>query len=381
MKKLLITMIVTISILTITACYEQEDTNAPVVLSDYTSVFTNKNVEFTLNEDGLYCIQDNETDQCGEIGWTAYTLENSKVTLTLNEGYNYIYFKDSVGNIANPISVVVDTIGPNLSVVNATVGGVAIIDGGSYNQNVLLSCGSDNDVTSAIISRYINSSLDLTFGQDGFIPCTSAEQIFTLDGKYTVTLSDEYGNTSEISFIIDTIAPTYEFISLSSADELFNDNGDLVELAYLRTEILQLSEVIITLDGEVIENTVLGSFMFMFTTDGEYTIKLVDLAGNETFVQLTVDVNFVFYVFYNELEEQIYLNDDNILLESAYIATSGNYYKRVELLLNDTLLSSEQLNYSDQAFEYLITQEGIYTLRLTDKYDKIVVVTFTASFS
>lgn len=104
----------------------------------------------------------------------------------------------------------------------------------------------------------------------------SSGQIFTIDGKYSVLLTDKVGNTKLYTFTIDTIPP----IGQLYADYQPVKNNTITRgIVYLTWD----DNYRVTVNGKPYrKNSVI-------TDDGDYVFAMIDMAGNSTTYNIRID--------------------------------------------------------------------------------------------
>jgi len=107
-------------------------------------------------------------------------------------------------------------------------------------------------------------------------------QVLTSEGSYSITLSDEIGNTNTVEFYID------KSIDFTIADTSGNTYG-VEQIKYINFDVRIIAneplDIVVTKDSEVIEY----DFGLMITEEGYYLVKLYDEYGNSYFFYFTID--------------------------------------------------------------------------------------------
>ena len=167
------------------------------------------------------------------------------------------------------------------------------------------------------------------------------------DGTYNIVVTDKAGNETSYTIIVDKTAPVV-------------NNGNL-DGAYVNHSVsLYIDEkndytLTVTRDG----NELVGyqDNMFELSHDGVYVVTVVDVAGNETVVEFTIDkTNPVLYVNDEKVEagETIYVNED------------------AKMTVDETNLESFTSNGNDRTESILkgswtAQNDGLYNIVVTDK--------------
>ena len=166
-------------------------------------------------------------------------------------------------------------------------------------------------------------------------------------GTYNIVVTDKAGNETSYTIIVDKTAPVV-------------NNGNL-DGAYVNHSVsLYIDEkndytLTVTRDG----NELVGyqDNMFELSHDGVYVVTVVDVAGNETVVEFTIDkTNPVLYVNDEKVEagETIYVNED------------------AKMTVDETNLESFTSNGNDRTESILkgswtAQNNGLYNIVVTDK--------------
>ncbi len=235
-KKILITLITIMLVLT-SACYEGDTTAPSVTWLDSDSIDSNiinyTEVMFKVSELGQYCIS--ETNDINNCNWTDYSFDNYTRTIfiTLNEGTNYIYFKDKSSNISESIEITVDTALPKLVSIDVTF--LEHYNASYDTENYILTYDGDVYFKDVIVyfdkAVTCNNSESFIFANDpnnptepihvAMLTCNSGEystQLYFInegnqlvEGNYELYINegnfvDEYGNENDsIYFNIDVV--------------------------------------------------------------------------------------------------------------------------------------------------------------------------------
>lgn len=171
--------------------------------------------------------------------------------------------------------------------------------GGRYNKDVT--------ITFDHASVYVNDK-----------PIRSGD-IFTEEGDYKVTASNEIGGSSNFTFSIDRTAP-----------EIYGFEND---------QIYSYDVTVYFYEGSATVNDVPISSFTTFADDGEYIIKLIDDAGNESLKRFSIDksaptvrgvengkiynssINIEFDEGLGTLNGELFTSGDRILNEGSYFLT------------------------------------------------------------
>lgn len=195
-----------------------------------------------------------------------------------------------------------------------------VLDGQYYDNSVVVSYSGSN-ITSALMNG------------SAFVSGTTV----SVDGVYTLVVTDLAGKVTSVTFTIDTTDPIVSGVvggyTNSQPTVIFSDTN--------------ISSAM--LDGSVF---VSGTTV----TDGTYVLVVTDLAGNTTTVNFTVDTV-------------------NPLVSGV---TNNTYYNTdVTVTFSDINLASATLNGNPFVSSTVVSGEGIYTLTVTDLAGNITTVNFT----
>ena len=187
------------------------------------------------------------------------------------------------------------------------------------------------------VTATINDATEVVATLNGN-PYTSGTQIIE-EGEHTLIVTDKAGNETKVSFTIDKTAP--EVIGV--------ENGVYYKEDVTAT-INDFTEVVATLNGKPYTS---GT---QITEEGEHTLIVTDKAGNETKVSFTIDKTAPKIT---GVENEAYYKED----------VTPNAEDATEL--------TAKLNGEDYISGTPITQEGEYTLVVTDKAGNETKVSFT----
>lgn len=107
-------------------------------------------------------------------------------------------------------------------------------------------------------------------------------QTLTIEGSYTITLSDEIGNQTQVSFIIDK---TIEFAIADISGNTYKPEDIRYINFDIRIENLEPLDITVSKD----KNTIDYEFGLMLTEEGEYVVRLCDEYNNSYFFTFTID--------------------------------------------------------------------------------------------
>ncbi|MGE6517494.1 S-layer homology domain-containing protein [Lysinibacillus sphaericus] len=285
----------------------------------------------------------------------------------------YVQFKDKVGNTSTgTISsmITVDTIAPIISNVehgkvynnkvnavfnegsgllngNPYTSGTDITQDGTYTLIVTDTAGNSAtvtfkiDTTAPIVTGVTNdgiykSNVTVTFNEGTATLNGTAlisGMLVTMDGMYTLVVTDSAGNVTTVNFMIDTEAPLVTGVT----------NGGI----YKDKVTITFNEGTATLNGAAFASgTEIGH-------DGSYTLIVTDAAGNVT------TVNFMI---------------DRTAPTVTGITNGGAYKDKVTIGFNKGTATLNGVAFTSGTE---VDQEGMYTFVLTDASGHVTTIHFT----
>ncbi len=360
-------------------------TNQPVILTIKTSepvtmLTENKALEQIDNQTWTFkksingTITFKFTDAAGNVGTAKYTVENIDkvkptisgvdnkgeyneiknvtfeddkpgVTATLNgeiflggeiaDGKHVLIVTDAAGNTVT-YRFTIDTIDPIIT---------GVVDQGLYNKNVR---PSYNEGTAVLTKK--------TVAEDGSIVDTVVADYvkgasITEDGIYTLTVTDAVGNDTVVTFTIDKTAPTAIITQDPTEDKYTNGAVILTFEASEPIEMLTESSALTKVSDTV--------YTFKKSINGTITFKFKDLAGNTNSIRYTVD------------------NIDKTKPIVTGVENKGIYNAPVTIMYSDDHNVGAMLNDEFFTSGNTVSEDGKYTLVVTDEADNKVTYTFT----
>ncbi len=328
----------------------------------------------------------------------------------------------------------------------------------TLDQQAPVLTGVPNGLTNQIVTPTFNEGVALLNGKS----FTSGQSIST-DGTYTLIVRDKAGNETKQSFTIDRTAPVVSNVQNGSFnrnitpvfgegtatlnDKPFTSGTVVSEEGVYELEVKDkagnVTKITFTIDKTAVEVqgvTEAGTYPFAqptfsegeatlngkpftsgqaITADGNYTLIVTDRAGNQTFVQFTIDATPPAVsgftsgkVAYREVKptftEGTATLNGKPFLSGTTIATAGKYTleitdehgnKRSETFTIDraspvvTGVTHRQLTNKDLVIKFnegtatlngkrianqtKVSTSGAYTLRVTDAAGNITQLTFT----
>lgn len=202
------------------------------------------------------------TPKCDDEDFDTVTLtkdgdevEDYTLGTTLSEGGVYVLtVTDKAGN-ATVINFTIDKDLPNVT---------GVSDKAIYNTTVT-PVTTDTDIKTIVLTNNGEEVKDYTLGDD-----------IEDEGNYVLTVTDNVGNTTVISFQIDTTAPVVNGVKVN--DEL--------KVATPTTTDTDVKEVALTKDGDDVENYTLGTTL---SEEGSYVLTVTDKAGNVNTINFIID--------------------------------------------------------------------------------------------
>lgn len=187
-----------------------------------------------------------------------------------------------------------------------------VIEAGEYNKDVY---PTFNEGTATLDGNSYNSG-----------------DVVSNEGKHTIVVTDKSGNKSEVNFVIDKTAPV-----IKGAEEAKNYNTD---------RKIEFNEGVATINGKEFNN---GT---VIKDEGEYKVTVVDKAGNISTLSFIIDKTAPEIYGVNNGEEY----KDKVILS----------FNEGEALLNGKTLKNG----------YEVTEEGSYTIVVTDKAGNTTIKKF-----
>ncbi|MCI9233540.1 MAG: DUF5011 domain-containing protein, partial [Bacilli bacterium] len=177
------------------------------------------------------------------------------------------------------------------------------------------------------------------------------------NGKHTVIVTDEAGNESTVTFVIDTEAPT-----VSLDDNSFYKNT--VEFTVTDATEVTVTVKHTSLTGNVVESTLTkdANGNYSISEDGVYEITAKDQAGNTTTRTVTIDTGAPI----------ISVDDNSFHKTDVEFTVTDQTSVTVKVTLDGNEIT---LNPTDG--KYTATEEGIYQVTATDAAGMSATKTFT----
>lgn len=200
---------------------------------------------------------------------------------------------------------------------------------------------------------YTNGSVSFTWTDEAVVTLTKDEEVveyksgdvLTEDAKYTLTFENFDGFKAVYEFIIDTKMPEVTMEGASHREAVNEDVKVFYTEENLTAELFK--------DGKSLGEYVSGN---PISADGQYRVRVYDVAGNEVSVEFTIDKTV-------DYEINVY---DKGLSNSVVVASH-------EILTTELTKEGEKMDY---ALGSEINQVGDYTLVLTDALGNKEVITF-----
>lgn len=179
-------------------------------------------------------------------------------------------------------------------------------------------------------------------------------QVLTNEGSYTITLSDEIGNTNSVMFYID------KSIDFTIADTSGNTYG-VEQIKYINFDVRVIAneplDITVTKDNQEIDY----DFGLMITEEGYYLVKLYDEYGNSYFFYFTIDKTPPEAILYG-------VEEFGVTNSSAWICSSeanlNCWYVKDESYINTYSIGQE------------ITAHGKYIVYVSDLAKNVVSFEF-----
>ena len=231
---------------------------APIYISNVTNVVIDKNSysnkPFTVYwEETLTLRYYTSKTAGGEMGAIRYTKGN----VLSADGTYFFILRDSVGN-EERFTILLD------AVVSYELGGEYVTLG---EHKYISKNDLQFSITESTAVKEFTSIPDVVSG--GFI---------TLEGTYTIWITDAYGNSAEITITIDRTAPT---ITMSGVGDTGATNSS-VQVNFTD----YVNAYLVNSRDQYIGNVANGQ---IFDTEGTYRIMVIDVAGNTAYAVFSIN--------------------------------------------------------------------------------------------
>lgn len=190
---------------------------------------------------------------------------------------------------------------------------------------------------------------------------TFSKKTFKDDGAYVIVATDECGNSSSVSFMIDTENPEITGLKVVNDTAMGFDTGERLETNYKKKVTLKFSDKV-KLAYVTVNGSNKGAISSMTFNEGFYTVKAVDSAGNSTTVKFTVD----------KTKPKV-----------TGIKNNKNYKKKVKIKISDKVSGLKTVTIDDKKVSvkkfkkgYTYKKKGKHTLIATDKVGNKTKVKF-----
>lgn len=200
-------------------------------------------------------------------------------------------------------------------------------------------------VTKTAVAFTWKDEVIVTLLKDGVAMEYRSGQKLTEDGVYVLTFEDFNGYKETYTFTIDTIAPEIKTEGAEHREAVNEDVKVFYTEENLTAELYK--------DGKSLGSYTSGN---PISADGQYRVRVYDLAGNEVSVEFTIDKTV-------EYDINVY---DKGLSNSAVVISQ-------EVLTTELIKDGEKKDY---ALGSAITEIGDYTLVLTDMLGNNDVISF-----
>ena len=189
------------------------------------------------------------------------------------------------------------------------------------------------------------------------------------EGEYTITLTsiEMPDKTYTIDFIIDKTAPSLELETISSTGFIIEDNKYYTNNSFFAT--FNTKENICFINNSNTNQEYISEKIIK--EEGNYELTLTDLAGNSTIYFICIDKSDISFNLLNENNEIL-----NYKLNESTSTTRTNYYNsslKLELP-NGAKAKIGEIEYIPNS---LITEEGEYTITLTNKLGTVSILKLT----
>ena len=189
------------------------------------------------------------------------------------------------------------------------------------------------------------------------------------EGEYTIILTSiEMPDKSySIDFVIDKTTPTLELETISSFGFIIEDNKYYTNNSFFATFNTKENTCFINNSNTNKEYT----SEKIIKEEGNYELTLTDLAGNSTIYFICIDKSDISFNLLNENNENL----DYKLNESTSTTRTNYYNSSLKLELpNGAKAKIGEIEYISNS---LITEEGEYTITLTNKLGTVSILKLT----
>ena len=301
------------------------DVTNPVINGITEGEYTNREVEIEVVDDSEYTIT--LDDKAYELG------------TSIEEGKHVIKVVDKAFN-ETVVNFTIDRTAPSMIVGDTTYG--PDHEGIIYSSTRFTATASDlNGVKEIYANGHLRDKIDVNG-----------------EGKYTFRLVDMAGNESTFTVIVDKTLPAVtlkKWMSDNNHIEVTPGNHNYYVLAEYSDANLESAK----LDGNDYESGAL------ITGEGEHTLIVRDMAGNETPITFTIDRTY----------PVVKINGESFDHDNQDI----KYYKNVEVEIIEENIDSITLTKDGNTVEYnneYVFEEGKYALTVRDTAKNKTVVNF-----
>jgi len=200
-------------------------------------------------------------------------------------------------------------------------------------------------VTNGAVSFEWTDEATVVLTKDGEAITYFSGHKLTMDGNYVLTFENFDGYKATYTFTIDTLAPEITTEGANHREAVNEDVKVFYTEENLTAELYK--------DGKSLGEYVSGN---PISADGQYRVRVYDVAGNEVSVEFTID---------KTVSYDINVYDKG--LSNSVVATSH------EIVTTELTKDGEKVDY---ALGSAITEIGDYTLVLTDALGNNEVITF-----
>lgn len=284
-------------------------------------------------------------ERCRYVLDNGYTYKYNKNQELVSDGvYEFTVF-DAVGNSATYKMQIDKTVNYELS-----------FSGNNITENNTVFVKNGFTITN-------NENLELTVVRDGEVIDSRFLLQYTNEGTYNVTLSDYMGNTVTIDIVIDRTAPLATITSL----------GDKYSPISVSVDVLDVSGCKLVFNSKVTPLELQNEMTF--DAWGVYALTLSDKLGNSQVYNFEIfKVAPIIQAF----------TSDGVELENAETTNTGIYFKWDDASATAKIALN---GFGAKAYTQntLLTEEGVYTLTVTDdaknKVAFVVTIVKTISYS
>ncbi len=296
---------------------------------------TNSNVQFIFDNNKYFAVANKDnalyepeitTDSSGKLDtMNFYPEENSFVTYKI-----YLYDKEDTENY-NLYTFAIKTIKPIINLYGVSPNGV-----------------TGGDVFA--LWEVTDEQYTATYSLNGTTQEYKKGQILSAGGTYSITLSDELGNTNTVNFSID------KTISFTIIDN-YENKYSIEEIRYINFDINIIEDEPLTITITKNDEEIDYEFGHVLSEEGNYTVRIYDEFNNSEYFYFTIDKTPPVAELHNV--ENFGITNQNVWVSSdesnltCWCIRNGEYYGEYQLSTDLTESGKYIVYVSDLAKNYI----------------------------